>query len=157
MNERGTLQLRNRNAKQTIRNQLETMRIVLVLDNELQALLLLSSLPDSLDTLVVPLSHSATDGKQTMSQVTSSLLNEELKTTSSESSHSQTLVLEERARSKSSNNNQQSWRRSKSRNWVLTCHHCGCGGVGHLKGECRKSKQEKRNQSSIPMGKSSRC
>ena len=44
--------------------------------DELQALLLLSSLPDSWETLVVSLSNSAPDGVITMSQATSSLLNE---------------------------------------------------------------------------------
>lgn len=65
------------NEMQSIINQLATMKMVL--DDELQALLLLSSLPDSWETLVVSLSNSATDGKLTMSQVTSSLLNEELR------------------------------------------------------------------------------
>lgn len=110
--------------------EIETIKIVLVLDNELQALLLLSSFLDGLDTLVVPLSHSATDGKQTMSQVISRLLNEELKTTSSESSHSQTLVIEERARSKSRNNNQQSSRRSKSSKGLQLAIIVGVGELG---------------------------
>jgi len=47
------------------------------IDDELQTLLLLSSLPKSWDTLVVTLSNSAPDGKLSMDSVTDCLLNEE--------------------------------------------------------------------------------
>ena len=47
------------------------------LDDEVQALLLLSSLPDSWNTLVVSLSNSALDGKLTPEMVKNSMLNEE--------------------------------------------------------------------------------
>ncbi|CAO2834889.1 unnamed protein product [Amaranthus hypochondriacus] len=46
------------------------------LDDELQALLLLSSLLESWDTLFVSLSNSAPGGKLTMESVKASLLNE---------------------------------------------------------------------------------
>lgn len=48
-----------------------------LLDDELQALLLLSSLFGSLDTLVVSLSNLMPDGKLTMEIVKDNLLNEE--------------------------------------------------------------------------------
>lgn len=51
----------------------------ITLDEELQALLLLNSFPDSWETLVVSLSNSASDGKITLSTVMSSLLNEEVR------------------------------------------------------------------------------
>jgi len=47
------------------------------IDDELQTLLLLSSLLESWDILVVTLSNSALDGKLSMDNVTDSLLNEE--------------------------------------------------------------------------------
>ena len=47
------------------------------LDDEVQALLLLSSLPDSWNMLVVSLSNSALDGKLTPEMVKNSMLNEE--------------------------------------------------------------------------------
>ncbi len=47
------------------------------IEDELQALLLLSSLPESWDTLVVTLSNSAAEGKLTMDTVSDSLLGEE--------------------------------------------------------------------------------
>lgn len=48
-----------------------------LLDDELQALLLLSSLFGSLDTLVVSLSNLMPDGKLTVEIVKDNLLNEE--------------------------------------------------------------------------------
>ena len=56
-------------------NQLIAMKINL--DEEVQALLLLCSLPDSWNTFVVSLSNSAPDGKLTPDMVKNSLLNEE--------------------------------------------------------------------------------
>jgi len=52
--------------------------IEIELDDELQALLLLNSLSESLDTLVVTLSKFALVGKVIMNTVTDSLLNEEV-------------------------------------------------------------------------------
>ena len=56
-------------------NQLATVKMRL--DDEMQAVLLLSSLPDSWETLVVSLSTSAPEGKLTMSMVTDTMYNEE--------------------------------------------------------------------------------
>ena len=52
-------------------------KIDMKIDDELQALLLLSSLPESWDTLVVTLSNSTPKGKLTMDIVIDSLLNKE--------------------------------------------------------------------------------
>jgi len=46
------------------------------IDDKMQALLILSSLPESWDTLVVTLSNFASGGKRTMKTDTNSLLNE---------------------------------------------------------------------------------
>lgn len=56
-------------------NQLE--KVGMKLEDEMQALLLFSSLPESWDTLVVTLSNSAPGGKLTMDSVLDNLLNEE--------------------------------------------------------------------------------
>ena len=80
------------NEIKSIVNQLAAMKITF--DDELQALLLLSSLPESWETLVVTVSNSSPDGVVTMSQVTSNLLNEETRRKSSGSSHSEALVME---------------------------------------------------------------
>jgi len=60
---------------QNMVNQLTTMEIVL--DDEILALLLLSSLPDSWETLVVSLNNFAPNGNLTFNMVKDSLLNEE--------------------------------------------------------------------------------
>ncbi|PSS07650.1 Endonuclease [Actinidia chinensis var. chinensis] len=60
---------------QNLVNQLAS--IDLYFDDEMQALLFLSSLPESWETLVVSLSNSAQDGKLTMSTIKNALFNEE--------------------------------------------------------------------------------
>jgi hypothetical protein len=60
---------------QGLLNDLSTMK--LALDDEVQALLLLSSLPDSWEALVVFLSNLAPSGVITMGMVKDSIFNEE--------------------------------------------------------------------------------
>ena len=62
---------------QSLINQLATMKMVL--DDEFQALLLLSSLPDSWETLVVSLSNSTPNGKVTLGMVKDIVFNEEVR------------------------------------------------------------------------------
>ena len=62
---------------QDLVNQMVTMK--LVINDELQVLLLLSSLPDSWETLIVSLSNSAPNGVLQLAMVKNSLLNEETK------------------------------------------------------------------------------
>ena len=96
----GTSIAQHLNEMKSLVNQLSAMK--LVLDDELQALLLLNSLPDSWETLVVSLSNSAPDGIMRMNHVTGSLLNEETRRkSSSDESHSEALVTERRGRGKS--------------------------------------------------------
>ncbi|KAL6208144.1 hypothetical protein ACLB2K_019095 [Fragaria x ananassa] len=80
-------------------NQLTTMGMAI--DDELQALLLLGSLPDNWETFVITVSNSAPDGKMTMENVKSNLLNEETRRKASSSDNSQVFVAENRGRSKS--------------------------------------------------------
>ena len=85
---------------QNMVNQLTTMEIIL--DDELLALLLLSSLLDSWKTLVVSLSNSDPKGKFTFDMVKYSLLNEEIRRKGSNkvisSSQNEALVMESRGR-----------------------------------------------------------
>ena len=60
---------------QDLVNQMVTMK--LIIDDELQALLLLSSLPNSWETLVVSLSNSTPNGVLQLAMVKDSLFNEE--------------------------------------------------------------------------------
>ena len=78
-------------------NQLKNVDINI--DDELQTLLLLSSLLESWDILVVTLSNSALDGKLSMDNVTDSLLNEESRRKEKDlSSHFNENVVENRGR-----------------------------------------------------------
>ena len=78
---------------QNLVNQLTS--VDLQFDDEMQALLLLSSLPESWETLVVSLSNSAPNGKLTTSMVMYTLFNEEARRRemgSTDQSESQALV-----------------------------------------------------------------
>ena len=91
-------------------NQMVTMK--LVIDYELQALLL-SSLLDNWETLVVSLSNSASNGVLQLAMVKDSLLNEETRRKDMGKDIAQALVTENRGRSKS----RSSKGRGKSRSW----------------------------------------
>ncbi|XP_028113910.1 receptor-like protein kinase [Camellia sinensis] len=77
---------------QNLVNQLATVKMEL--DDEMQALLLLSSLPDSWETLVVSLNNSAPEGKLTMSMVTDALFSEEARKKEMGGDQSHALVTE---------------------------------------------------------------
>ena len=74
----------------------------LELDDEVHALLLLSSLPDSWETLVVSLSNSTPNGVITVNMVENSMFNEEVRRKElCISYNTETLVTERRGISKS--------------------------------------------------------
>ena len=72
-----------------------------VLDNKLQALLLLSSLPDSWETLVVSLSNFTSNEKLYLVQVKDRMFIKEIRRKDLGIDNSQALVTENRGRSKS--------------------------------------------------------
>jgi hypothetical protein len=85
---------------QGLLNELSTMKLMLY--DEVQALLVLSSLPDSWKTLVVSLSNSAPNGVMSMSMVKDDMFNEEARLKEQGiSSHIEASVIEKRGRSKS--------------------------------------------------------
>ncbi|WVZ17355.1 hypothetical protein V8G54_010337 [Vigna mungo] len=125
-------------------NQL--MKADMKIDDELQALLLLSSLPESWDTLLVTLSNSAPDGKLSLDNITDSLLNEESrKKERGSSSYLEANVVENRGRSehRSKGKREKSRGRFKSRSKGLTCFYCGKDG--HKKPECRFLNRDQKN------------
>ena len=112
------------------------------IDDELQTLLLLSSLPESWDTLVVTLSNSTPEGKLSMDSVTDSLLNEESRRRERGLNNQfEANVVENRGRSKNrgKGGGGKSQGRSKSRT-RLSCYYCG--KPGHIKSECRFLKRD---------------
>ena len=84
---------------QGLLNELSTMK--LVLDDEVYALILLSSLPDSWETLVVSLSNSAPNGVITVNRVKDNIFNEETRRKELAISYNtEALVIEKQGRSK---------------------------------------------------------
>uniref|UniRef100_A0A3Q7IYR6 Retrovirus-related Pol polyprotein from transposon TNT 1-94-like beta-barrel domain-containing protein n=1 Tax=Solanum lycopersicum TaxID=4081 RepID=A0A3Q7IYR6_SOLLC len=126
---------------QDIINKLTVMKIVL--DDELQALFLLSSLPDSWETLVVSISNSALDGTLSLDVIKESMFNEELRRKEMGVDISQALVVENRGRSKSRGpkGRGKSKYRSKSKDGrePTICHYCS--KPGHI----QKDQQNKKN------------
>nr|KYP59117.1 Retrovirus-related Pol polyprotein from transposon TNT 1-94 [Cajanus cajan] len=132
---------------QNLVNQLNTVK--LVLDDELLALLLLSSLPDSWETLVVSLSNSAFNGKLTFNMFKDSLLNEKTRRKgqrmASSSTHNEALVMESRGRSHQRNSHRYNYHsklkgRSRTRKDIQCFHY---DKMGHVMKECRFLKQDK--------------
>ena len=128
---------------QGLLNELSTMK--LELDDEVQTLLLLSSLPDSWETLVVSLSNLALNGVIIVNMVKDYLFNEETKRKElGISSNTEALVTERQERSKSRKpssdyNRDKSREKSKSRK-KIKCFYCG--KLGHINRECRKFRRE---------------
>lgn len=117
------------------------------LDNELQATLLLSSLPCSYDSFVTFLSNSAPNGKLTMGIVKGSLLSEETRRRDlSLSSKDKADRVQDRGRGISKNGD--AHRRDKSRGRSnsnfkskVICYHCQ--NPGHIKNFCPTRKRDK--------------
>jgi hypothetical protein len=124
-------------------NELSTMK--LVLEDEVQALLMLSFLPDSWETLLVSLSNLVPNGVMTMVMVKDNMFNEEARRKEQGiSSHIKALVTEKWGRSKSrkphgDDSRDKSMGKSKTRKEIICFH---CGKPRHMKRECRKFKRE---------------
>lgn len=139
------------NEFQSIFIQLKNMEITF--DDEVQALMVMGSLPKSWETLKVSLSNSAPGGKLLMASVTAALLGEEIRRgddgSTASTSKSEALMTEGRGRTRTrKQNNYQGKSRSKSRDFKKDkpCHNCG--KLGHWKNECRGPK--KTNDKSRP-------
>ncbi|GFY82734.1 hypothetical protein Acr_02g0009740 [Actinidia rufa] len=132
---------------QSLVNQLTS--VDLQFDDEMQALLLLSSLPESWETLVVSLSNSAPNGKLTTSMVMDALFNEEAwrrEMGSTDQSESQALVSEgsrERGRGQRRGHHRGTGKgrwRSQARGRTVRCFYCD--QEGHIKRDCPKYKAQ---------------
>ena len=117
-------------------------------DDELHALLLLSCLPESWDTLVVSLSNSAPEGKLSMDMVKVALLNEEARRKDlSGFNHSKANVILDSSKGRAKNkdfshNRDKSRGRSKSKfKGKIICHYYH--NPSHIKKFSRKKKRRK--------------
>ena len=124
---------------QGLLNELSTMK--LKLDDEVQALLLLSSLPNSWKTLVVSLSNSSPNGVITVNMVKNNMFNEEARRKElGISSNIEALVTERREKNKSRKpssdyNRDKARGKSKSQKEIKCFYY---GKPRHIKRECRK-------------------
>ena len=143
----GTSMTDHLNNFQGIMNHLSTMGIKF--DEEIQGLLLLGSLPDSWEILRTSLSNSALDGVISMDLVKSSILNEEMRRKSLDTSpHSDILASEYRGRSNSRapKGRDQSRSNSKGKYKDVECNYCH--KKGRIKKYCWKLKNRSEKNSS---------
>ena len=121
------------------------------LDDEMQAVLLLSSFPDSWETLVVSLSNTVQEGKLTMSMVTDAMYNEETRRKDLGGDQSHALITENkgrgRGRSKSRGRSRGRFQdRGKPKEGTsrpkFKCYHCG--QEAHIKKYCYALKGEQK-------------
>ncbi|KAH7575410.1 hypothetical protein JRO89_XS02G0101600 [Xanthoceras sorbifolium] len=138
----GTSIVDHLNEMQGILDQLSRMGINF--DDEVFALMMLVSLPESSETLKISITNTAPNGAVNMELVKSGILNEEMKRrsqTSSSSSHPNVLVTDSRGRSKSGEQKPRGKSRGKSNKYAnIECHHSK--KKGHIKKFCRKFKSE---------------
>ena len=113
----------------------------MTIENELQALLLLGSLPDSWETFVVSVSNFAPNGVLSLVNVKNNMLNEEIRRKTSGTDSSQVFITEKHGRSKSRGPKGHGRSPSQSKSTFRgACHHCG--KEGHMKKNCRVWKRE---------------
>ena len=86
----------------------------LIIDDRLQALLLMNSLPDSWETLVVSLSNFAPNGVLQLAMVKDSLFNEEIRRKDMGKDNAQSLVTENKGRNEIRNSKRRGKFKSQS-------------------------------------------
>ncbi|MHC6132813.1 hypothetical protein L8N14_020250, partial [Serratia marcescens] len=131
------------NEFQGVVNKLASMK--LDLDDELRALLLLGSLPDSWETLVITVNNTAADEAVTWDQFLTVVLNEEERRAQYGNTGSgSALVTEDRSRGKNRGQAARGKSRGKSKERLApkakgkTPDGCWyCGKAGHRKADCR--------------------
>ena len=128
---------------QDLVNQMVTMK--LIIDDELQVLLLLSSLPDSWETLVESLSNSAPNGVLQLAMVKDSLFNEKTRRKDVGKDNAQALDTENRGRSKTRNSKGRGNSRSQSESkGKFKCFYCD--KEGHIRRNCKAWKNKQKDE-----------
>ncbi|KAH7565984.1 hypothetical protein JRO89_XS08G0053200 [Xanthoceras sorbifolium] len=130
------------NEMQGILDQLSRMGINF--DDEVFALMVLASLPESWEMPKISITNTAPNGAVNMEFVKSGILNEEMRRisqASSSSSQPDVLVTDSRGRSQSREQKPRGKSRGKSNKYAnIECHHCK--KKGHIKKFCQKFKSE---------------
>ena len=142
------------NELNTITTQLSSVEIEF--DDEVRALILLSSLPDNWNATVTAVSSSSGNSKLKFDDVRDLVLSEEIRRRESgETSNSSALHTEIRGRTseRNSNRGRSKSRRGKSR-WGKKDFNCyNCGKKGHFKKDCRAPKKDTGAQESAHVTK----
>ena len=132
----------------TVTNQLSSVKVDF--DDEVRALLILCSLPESWNGLVMAVSNSVS-GSNTLKfdDVVGVILSEEMRRKSMGETSGNALNMENRGRQKdrgkgSGNRGNSRKGRSKSRLGKIEC--WNCGKKGHLKKDCRAPKKQRDGQ-----------
>jgi len=102
--------------------------VKIILDVQFIEILLMCSMPDSGENLIAAMSTSATAGTLKFDDVSSSLMNEELR---------RKLIAENEGGGRQGRSRSRG--QSKSRRGKIICFHCG--KLGHMKKECRFQKK----------------
>ncbi|KAL5752812.1 hypothetical protein ACOSQ2_023319 [Xanthoceras sorbifolium] len=137
------------NEHNTITTQLSSVEIEF--DEEVRALILLSSLPDSWNATVTAVSSSSGNNKLKFDDVRDLVLSEEIRRRESgEASSSSALQTESRGRTseRSSYRSRLKSRRGKSRSGKKDFSCYNCGKKGHFKRDCRAPKKDTGTQES---------
>ncbi|KAL5811668.1 hypothetical protein ACOSQ3_026618 [Xanthoceras sorbifolium] len=137
------------NEHNTITTQLSSVEIEF--DEEVRALILLSSLPDSWNATVTAVSSSSGNNKLKFDDVRDLVLSEEIRRRESgEASSSSALHTESRGRTseRSSYRSRSKSRRGKSRSGKKDFSCYNCGKKGHFKRDCRAPKKDTGTQES---------
>ena len=114
--------------------------ILLIIDDELQALLLMSSLPNSWETLVVSLSNSAPNGVLQLAMVKDSLFNEETRRKDMGKDNAQVLVTKNRG---SKTRNSKGCGKSRSQSKLKgKFKHFYCDKEDHIRRNCKAWKNK---------------
>lgn len=107
----------------------------------MQALLLLGTLPDSWETLLVTISNLASNGVLALSTIKDNSFNEEIRRRDMEIDNTQAFVIENKGRSKSKELS--GWSKSKERSyskWRIKCYYHT--KEGHMKRNYKVLKKE---------------